>query len=121
MSRTLIGADRSTLIRLASTLPVGSTERKAILAGLSREAASKYNVPGKHILDNAQVSGNAKVYGGAWVIDNAEVSGKAKVYGRPVLKGRARIGGTAVILGGEWDGSEGEILSGRWMAPGVPL
>jgi len=35
--------------------------------------------------------------------------------------GNARIGGTAVILGGKWDGSEGEILSGRWLAPGVPV
>jgi hypothetical protein len=34
MSRTLTAADRSALIRLASTLPAGSEERKAILAGL---------------------------------------------------------------------------------------
>jgi len=40
MSRTLTASDRSVLIRLASTLPVGSTERKAILAGLSRQAQS---------------------------------------------------------------------------------
>ena len=38
MSRTLTAADRSALIRLASTLPVGSAERKAILAGLSKQA-----------------------------------------------------------------------------------
>jgi hypothetical protein len=35
MSRTLTSADRSALIKLASTLPVDSAERKAILAGLS--------------------------------------------------------------------------------------
>ena len=34
MSRTLTAADRSALIRLASTLPAGSDERRAILAGL---------------------------------------------------------------------------------------
>lgn len=34
MSRSLTASDRSRLIRLASTMPVGSTERKAILAGL---------------------------------------------------------------------------------------
>lgn len=34
MSRTLTASDRSTLIRLASTLPKGSEERRAILAGL---------------------------------------------------------------------------------------
>jgi hypothetical protein len=38
MSRRLTAADRSRLIRLASTLPVGSPERKAILAGLGKEA-----------------------------------------------------------------------------------
>ena len=38
MSRRLTAADRSALIRLASTLPVGSPQRKAILAGLGKEA-----------------------------------------------------------------------------------
>ena len=38
MSRSLTAADRSALIRLASTLPAGSEERKAILAGLSKKA-----------------------------------------------------------------------------------
>ena len=38
MSRTLTAADRSALIRLANTLPVGSEERKAILAGLKKSA-----------------------------------------------------------------------------------
>ena len=36
---TLTASDRSKLIRLASTLPAGSDERRAILAGLSREAS----------------------------------------------------------------------------------
>lgn len=38
MARTLTAADRSALIRLASTLPAGSEERRAILAGLSKSA-----------------------------------------------------------------------------------
>ena len=37
-------SDRKTLIRLASSLPVGSPERKAILAGLSKTAASLKSV-----------------------------------------------------------------------------
>ena len=41
MSRTLTASDRSSLIRLASTLPAGSAERKAILAGLSKSAGTK--------------------------------------------------------------------------------
>jgi len=42
------------------------------------------------------------------------------VYGEAKCFGKARIGGNAVILGGKWDGSEGEITSGAWLAPGVP-
>ena len=38
--RTLTAADRSALIRLASTLPKGSPERRAILAGLAKVARS---------------------------------------------------------------------------------
>ena len=36
MSRNLTSSDRASLIRLASTLPAGSAERKAILAGLRK-------------------------------------------------------------------------------------
>lgn len=39
MPRSLTAQDRSSLIRLASTLPAGSPERKAILAGLGRSSA----------------------------------------------------------------------------------
>jgi hypothetical protein len=35
MARNLTASDRHRLIKLASTMPVGSPERKAILAGLS--------------------------------------------------------------------------------------
>jgi hypothetical protein len=38
MSRTITAADRSALIRLANSLPAGSEERKAILAGLKKSA-----------------------------------------------------------------------------------
>jgi len=41
MSRTLTAQDRSSLIRLASDLPKGSPERKAILAGLAKVAGQK--------------------------------------------------------------------------------
>lgn len=70
---------------------------------------------------NAQVFGNAMVFSGAAVVeDDAQVYGNAKVTGTAWISGRARIGGRAVILGGKWDGSEGEVTSGRWKAPGVP-
>jgi len=41
MSRTLTASDRSALIRLASSLPAGSPERKAILAGLSKTGTAR--------------------------------------------------------------------------------
>ena len=40
MSKTLTASDRAALIRLASAMPVGSDERRAILAGLNRTAAA---------------------------------------------------------------------------------
>ena len=40
MSRTLTASDRKRLIKLASTMPAGSEERKVILAGLSKAAKS---------------------------------------------------------------------------------
>jgi len=39
MSKTLTASDRKSLIRLASSLPAGSPERRAILAGLQKGAA----------------------------------------------------------------------------------
>lgn len=39
MPRSLTASDRSSLIKLASSLPKGSPERKAILAGLSKTSA----------------------------------------------------------------------------------
>ncbi len=39
MSRNLTASDRSSLIRLASSLPAGSAERKAILAGLTKTSS----------------------------------------------------------------------------------
>ena len=47
MARTLTASDRSTLIRLASSMPVGSPERKAILAGLAKTAVTRYNYKGQ--------------------------------------------------------------------------
>jgi hypothetical protein len=41
MARNLTASDRSALIRLASTLPVGSPQRKAILSGLTKTSAEK--------------------------------------------------------------------------------
>lgn len=50
--RSLTASDRSALIRLASALPTGSTERKAILAGL----ASVHNASTRIRLEDMHVS-----------------------------------------------------------------
>jgi len=42
--KILTATDRKALIRLASTLPAGSEERKAILAGLNKSGASRRDV-----------------------------------------------------------------------------
>ena len=55
MSRSLTASDRSSLIRLASSLPAGSAERKAILAGLHLQAAG----PERNIDKSASFSPNA--------------------------------------------------------------
>lgn len=47
MTRTLTGSDKLLLLRLASTLPVGSVERKAILAGFSVRKASLFDLLSK--------------------------------------------------------------------------
>ena len=41
MPRNLTASDRSALIKLASTLPAGSPERKAILSGLKKATVSR--------------------------------------------------------------------------------
>jgi len=68
MSKTLTAADRSRLIRLASSMPVGSDERKAILAGLrvadrAIDKAVDYLVKAQRILSGVPGWGTAP-YGG---------------------------------------------------------
>ena len=92
--------DRSVLIRLASTLPVGSPDRKAILSGLSqnsRKASGNFNIPDKHIFDNAEVSDNARVYDRAMVYDDAKVSDNAKVFGDAEVFERGQVSGDAQV------------------------
>ena len=99
MSRTLTSSDRSALIRLASTMPVGSTERRAILAGLTHKATETINVIGKHIRGNASVDGNAMVYENGLVSGNASVFNNAKVFGDAMVQGNAQVSGNAQVFG----------------------
>jgi carbonic anhydrase/acetyltransferase-like protein (isoleucine patch superfamily) len=104
--RTLAASDRSALIKLASSLPAGSTERRTILAGLQQKrAAGQTNIPNVHIFDKAkvydeaEVSGDAKVYGRAEVLDNAKVYGNAEVFEKAGVFGDAKVFGNAKVRG----------------------
>lgn len=65
MSRSLTAQDRSSLIRLASSLPAGSAERKAILAKLKGEASRTASSSNALTLYATKLAGDvAKRYGG---------------------------------------------------------
>jgi len=141
--RKLNAGDRSALIKLASSLPVGSPERRAILAGLESEikkdadpkshdqnkpetfyekkAAGAVNVPGKHILDRAKVDDNAHVWGNAEVSDRAYVSGKASVSGNAKVYGDAMVSGNAIVGGNANIGGDAVILGGKWDGSEGPI
>lgn len=61
MSRPLTAADRSSLIRLASTLPIGSSERRAILAAMDsdRERTPIFRDPYYRMMDGVISMKNA--------------------------------------------------------------
>ena len=63
MARKTTAADRKSLIRLASTLPKGSAERKAILAGLSKKAGSKSTSSSIFKLSSAQIEKDVRKAG----------------------------------------------------------
>ena len=52
MSRKLTASDRSALIKLATTLPKGSPERKAILAGLFSSDIDPDRMEGMNKIEN---------------------------------------------------------------------
>ena len=49
------------------------------------------------VYSNAKVSGDAKVYGEAWVYENAQVSENAQVYGSAWVSKNARVSGNAQV------------------------
>ncbi len=81
MARNITASDRKSLIRLASTMPKGSPERKAILAGLSRSARMAWSSDSGPEWFRAFLKGYAKWGGGRvrgkTVIDFSDNVGKA--------------------------------------------
>ena len=70
---------------------------------------------------NAEVFGDAKVYGGAWVYGNAEVFGDALVSGNAWVYGNAEVSGDAWVSGNAWVSVDADYMtfknswsSGRW-------
>ena len=59
---------------------------------------------------NAWVSGDAEVYGTAWVYGNAWVSGNARVYGDAEVYGNARVSGNAEVSG------DAEVYGDAWVS-----
>ena len=62
---------------------------------------------------NAKVSGNAEVYGYSWVSGNADVSGDAKVYGNADVSDDAKVSGNAEVCGDAWVYGDAKIESER--------
>jgi hypothetical protein len=60
------------------------------------------------VYDDAQVCGDARVYGNAWVYDDAQVCGDARVSGGARVCGNARVSGDARVYGNAW------VSGGAW-------
>ena len=76
-SRTLTASDRKRLIKLASTMPAGSEERKVILAGLSKAAKSMDRMEYLDWLRNLAVGDVIEVY---WTAGSGgHYHGKARI------------------------------------------
>jgi len=104
MSKTLTAADRSALIRLASGLPQGSAERKAILAGLKKTAVDGL-AAAKDYLGDYRSDAEPRL-----VRVRANIQGKAQwtrdlwPSGAPVTKMYSRNRGKTVKLAGVYYG-----------------
>ena len=101
MSRTLTASDRSALIRLASTLPAGSEERRAILAGLSKKASGGITMWTADMSADFIVGGEYTDYTFATVTTNkiekellSEADGIGKASGGSYKVGRVMFLGT---------------------------
>ena len=107
MARTLTAADRSALIRLASTMEKGSPERKAILAGLEKTSAAvitdqQYDAlrPGKRVYMDLSTGYGSTGGEREFVVGRTTYSKKYDVYsktlypvdaeGNPIKRGRAK-------------------------------
>ena len=64
---------------------------------------------------NAQVFGDARVYGDAWVSGNARVCGDALVFGDAWVYGNARVSGNARVFGDAWVFGDAQVSGDAWV------
>ena len=118
MARTLTASDRKTLIKMASTMPVGSPERKAILKGLSKtKVASSRKTAGEHPLGRMSIvyfdlvmedynieedAGNGDAFAQSLLDDPS----KANALESKALKSLSRMFGTRIMNEGHGSGDE---------------
>jgi hypothetical protein len=69
MSRSLTSSDKSALIRLASSLPAGSAERKAVLAGLKKVSEEVQSYDASADLRSALQAEARNIWGGEYTTD----------------------------------------------------
>ena len=62
------------------------------------------------VFNNAKVSDNAKIYGNAWVHGNARVYGDANIYGNAEIYRNAKIYGNATVFSNPWISGNAEIF-----------
>jgi len=123
MSRTLTAADRSALIRLASTLPAGSPERKAILAGLSKSAFGGSKSLWNTLLKQLRFPGWVLADEDFWNTPTINRSGLDAVWEKKFDVGtrypnRYGVGLTARLRGSDENSFDVDVLM-SWHGPGV--
>ena len=67
------------------------------------------------VYSNAKVSGDAKVYGEAWVYENAQVSENAQVYGSAWVSKNAQVSENAQVYGSAWVYGDAKVYGKAWI------
>ena len=91
-------AHGATLYRIRAVRNFG-TVKAGDLGGWIEKEANLSKSDNAWVCDNAEVYGDARVYGNAMVCDNAEVYGNAEVYDDAMVCNNARVYGNAEVYG----------------------
>lgn len=106
--KTLTASDRRSLIRLASTLPKGSKERRAILAGLSKAAMEHASEEArkKYLKDHPNADPSKHTVG-----DKSESKGDGKGRDEPPADAQKKMVGDSIdkVWGESWDDFTAEL------------